>query len=102
MDYEICYLPLARIDIREIFTYITQKLEAPRTAKKLRDEIDKAINDLKKAPYLCAVYRSNKIFEFEYRKKQVKNYSVFYVVKENTIEIHRVIYSARDIDSLLK
>jgi addiction module RelE/StbE family toxin len=99
--YEISYLPLALGDLEEIFRYIVNKLEAPQAAKNLRDEIDRAVRNLRRFPYAHALYQSQKPFKKEYRKLRVKNFYLFYVVEENTIEIHRVIYAKRDIDAVL-
>jgi len=36
-----------------------------------------------------------------YRINVGKSFSIFYVVKGKTMEVRRILYSARDIDSLL-
>jgi len=38
----------------------------------------------------------------EYRVLTVKNYLVFYVVLEETIEIHRIIYRKRNLSQLIQ
>jgi plasmid stabilization system protein ParE len=100
-SYEIVYLPLALADLEEIFHYIVNKLEAPQAAQNLRNEIDATVHNLIQYPYAHALYRSQKPLKSEYRKLSVKNFYLFYVVKKNTIEIHRVIYAKRNIESVL-
>jgi plasmid stabilization system protein ParE len=97
-DYEITYLPLALADLEELFHYIVAKLEAPQAARNLRAEIDAAVRNLIQFPYAHALYRSQKPLKKEYRKLRVKNFYLFFVVEETTIEIHRVIYVKRDIE----
>ena len=82
--------------------YITFTLEAPRAALNLLDELEKAINNLKILPLAHRLYRPIKPIQTEYRVLTVKNYLVFYVVLEETIEIHRIIYKKRDLSKLIK
>jgi addiction module RelE/StbE family toxin len=100
--YEITYLPLALADLEEIFHYIVNKLEAPQAAQNLRDEIDAAVQGLVQFPYAHGLYQAQKPLKKEYRKLTVKNFYLFYVVGKDTIEIHRVIYAKRDIESILR
>lgn len=99
---EISYLPLALADLEEIFQYITNELKNSQAAKNLRDEINTAVQNLLQFPYAHALYQTQKQLKKEYRKITVKNFYVFYVVEKDTIEIHRVIYSKRDIESMLE
>ena len=100
--YSLAYLPSALSDLDSIVTYISNDLDAPRTAAKLRLEFDRKIADLPKNPLRYRIYRSQDTLKLEYRKLPVKNYSVFYVVKEGLVEIHRVLYSRRNIGAVLK
>jgi plasmid stabilization system protein ParE len=87
--------------MEELFHYIVNKLESPRAAQNLRDEINTAVQTLAQFPYAHALYRSQKPLTKEYRKLRVKNFYLFYVVKENAVEIHRVIYAKRDMEAVL-
>jgi plasmid stabilization system protein ParE len=101
VEYEAQYLPLALSDLEEIFQYICTVLEAPAAAENLRSEVDSAVNNLCLFPYAHHVYRTEKALKKEYRKIAVKNFSVFYTVTDTIVEIHRVIYSKREMDGLL-
>jgi plasmid stabilization system protein ParE len=101
VKYKISYLPLAMRDIEEITYYIVNTLEAPRAALSLRDSIDTAVKKLEEFPYMYRIYPFKKPMKYEYRKFQVKNYAVFYTVKNNIVEIQRVIYSRRDFEAVL-
>jgi toxin ParE1/3/4 len=100
--YEIRYLPLARKDLTDIAFYIADYLKAPKAAMDLLDALDKSISRLGQIPYSCKVYRPIKALETEYRLLPVKNYAVFYVVKEQTVEIHRVVYAKMDLTRIIK
>ena len=104
MMYEIRYLPLARKDLTDITSYIVDHLKAPRAAMDLLNELDKSISRPERFPYSCRVYQSIRELENEYRLLPVKNYLVFYVVKETemVVEIHRVVYARMDLTEIIK
>jgi addiction module RelE/StbE family toxin len=99
---EISYLPSFQQDLSAIVDYITFTLEAPRSALNLLDELEKSISDLKIFPLAHRLYRPIKPIPTEYRMLTVKSYLVFYVVLEDTIEIHRIIYKKRNLSQLIK
>jgi len=99
---DIVYLPSFQKDIDAIINYITYTLEAPKAASNLLDELEKSINDLKIFPLAYRLYLPIRPILTEYRVLTVKNYLVFYVVLEKTIEIHRIIYKKRDLSQLIK
>jgi plasmid stabilization system protein ParE len=100
--YKLRYLPSARKDISEIVLYIAQHLKAAKAAADLVDALDKSIKRLEKFPYSCKVYQAAIALDEEYRMLPVKNYAVFYVVKDNIVEIQRVIYCKMDIENIIK
>jgi addiction module RelE/StbE family toxin len=99
--YKVELLPLAIADLEDITRYIGEVLEAPKAADKLKDEIYTKASQLKDNPLRYGVYAPLLNSKLEYRKLPVKNYSVFYVVKENLVEIHRIIYSHRNMGAIL-
>jgi len=100
--YKLCYLPLALDDLKGIVKYITNELEAPRAAENLVLKIDKEVKKITENPFRCHVYVSPISLMHEYRVLHVNNYSLFYVVEKEIIEIHRVIYSKRNISQILE
>jgi toxin ParE1/3/4 len=100
--YKLKYLPLAQKDLRNIISYIADTLKAPKTAMDLVDTFDKAISKLKQFPYSCKVYQSTESLEVEYRMLPVKNYLVFYIVTEQYVEMHRIIYAKMDITKIIR
>ena len=102
MKYEIRYLPLASKDLYNIVSYIADELKAPKAAMDLIDALDTSILRLAQFPYSCRVYQYEKFLENEYIVLPVKNYLVFYVVKERVVEIHRIIYAKVNLGNFIK
>ncbi len=101
--YEITYLPVARQDIADIILYISDQLKAPKAAMDLLDTFEYSISLLREFPYAYKLYRPVRTLEGEYRMLPVKNYAVFYVVREQEkiVEIHRVIYARMDLTKFI-
>jgi plasmid stabilization system protein ParE len=99
--FKIKYLPSVRKDLEAIVDYISETLEAPKAALGFLDAVEKAINNLREFPLAHRLYHPIVPIETPYRVMPVKNYLVYYIVLENTVEIHRVIYSKRNMDALL-
>ena len=100
--YKLEYLPLALQDLHEITSYITDILKAPQAAMNLLNTLDKRISGLKDFPYSCKIYNTENSLKSEYRMLTVKNYLVFYVVRDNTVEIHRIIYARMEYDKFMQ
>ena len=101
--YSLHFLPAARQDMTEIVLYISQELLSPLAAKKLTDEMQKAVEGLTIFPYINAVLQTVKPLKKEYRKLVVKNYVILYWVdsKRKEVTIARVVFARRDYISLL-
>ena len=102
MEYKIKYLDTALKDLENITDYITNTLHAPQAALDFIDELDKTAEHLKQFPYSHKIYLCDRPLLLEYRVLPIKNYLLFYVVVENAVEIHSVIYSKRDIEKIIK
>ena len=100
--YKLVFLPLAEEDLTEIVLYISHQLQNPTSAMHVMNRIQDAIFERSMAPESFQKYESAKNRSDTYFRINVgKSYSVFYVVKGKTMEVRRILYSARDIDSLL-
>jgi toxin ParE1/3/4 len=100
--YKIRYLSIAQKDLQDIVVYILENLKSPKAAMDFINTLDESILRLKQYPYSCALYQPKEPLELEYRFLPVKNYLVFYVVTENTVEIHRIVYVKMDLEKLIK
>jgi len=101
--YKINYLTIAKEDITGIILYISENLNAPKTAMDLLESLDTSISLLQDFPYDYKLFRTIKPLDEEYRLLPVKNYAVFYVVREHEkiVEIHRVIYSKMNLNRII-
>lgn len=101
-NYNLKFLPLFENDLLEITDYITNTLKNPPAAHRLVDDIELAIVKRLKMPLSFAPYPSSKRREHPYYRINVRNFSIFYVVVDDTMEVRRLLYSRRNIDELLK
>ena len=81
--------------------YIKYNLQEPETANKLISKIRKAIKILKDNPEIYTIIDGDLIRKLEIRKLIVDNYIVFYRIKNNNIEIVRIMYGRRNWINLL-
>ncbi len=100
--HRIRYLPIAQKDLQDIILYFLDNLKSPKAAMDFIQTFDKSILRLKQYPCSCRLYQPQKPLEFEYRFLPVKNYLVFYIVTENIIEIHRIIYAKMNLKKIIK
>ena len=102
--YEIVFLQTALDDIKEIVLYISKELSNPEAALKLTDKFIEKSNSLSDFPYGRPVYSPVRKLRHEYRTILIDNYTLFYWINEDKkrIMIARVIYSKRNIGSLIK
>ena len=99
--YEIRYLPTFISQFNNILYYITYELKNKIAADNFYNEVVKQIearsNDLES----YEVFRTLKDEKIKYYKINVKNYTIFYVVKNNVMEIRRIYYSQRNFENLI-
>lgn len=99
--YELRILPLFEDDLNEIVDYITFRLRNPIAAERLVDDVQAAIHERLSCVEAFEPYRSTKEREHPYYPIQVRNFTVFYVVIGNTMEVRRILYSRRDLKKIL-
>ena len=97
--HKIKYLPIAQQDLIDIFDYI--KEDNPSAVKNFIDKIDKSILKLETFPQLGVVPQDDRLELLGYRMLVIDNYLIFYVIKENIVEIRRIIHGSRKYSFLL-
>jgi toxin ParE1/3/4 len=97
--YIIEYLPIAEKDLTEIIEYV--QLDSPQSALNLLDEIDNTISKLEDFPNIGKIPKDARLQYLNYRILIVSSYLVFYVVKDNIVEIRRILHGKRKYDFLL-
>ena len=99
--YTLRYLPLAKQDLSEIVNYIQNNLENPIAAENTLSKIEAAILERLESPESFAVWQSKKQRPYPYRKINVGNYTVWYVVIDHIMEVRRILYSRWDEETLI-
>ncbi len=99
--YEIRYLPTFISQFNNILYYITYELKNKIAADNFYNEVVKQIEIRSNAPESYEVFKTTKGEKIKYYKINVKKYTIFYVVKDNVMEIRRIYYSQRNFDNLI-
>lgn len=100
-EYKLTFLPLFENDLNEVVDYITNILQNPNAALRLVDDIENSILKRLENPLVYSPYKSAKTRRYPYYRINIRNYSIFYVVIDDTMEVRRLIYSKRNIDNFL-
>ena len=94
--YELRFLPLFEDDLDEIVDYITYRLKNPAAAERLVDEVETAILERLPCAEFFEPFHSVRKRQYPYYRIQVRNFTVFYVVIGNVMEVRRILYSRRN------
>ena len=92
--YKLTFLPLFEEDLLKVTDYITNTLQNPSAAHRLVDDIELAIVKRLEMPLSFAPYQSSKIRNHPYYRINVRNFSIFYVVIDYTMEVRRLLCSS--------
>ena len=95
--YEIRYLPTFISQLNNILFYITYELKNKIAADNFYKEVVKQIEIRSNAPESYEVFKAIKGEQIKFYKINVKNYIIFYVVKDNVMEVRRIYYSQRNL-----
>ena len=99
--YNIKYLPSFYRDLDAITDYIKYELQNEVAANRLVDEIENAIIKRFQNPESFEKFQTRRKRLNVYYRIYVKNYTIFYVVKDSTMEVRRIIYSKRNFEKLI-
>jgi plasmid stabilization system protein ParE len=104
MIYKIRIMKPAQMEMREIYQYIAGELHNLDAASRRITLIDEVIQSLRKNPIRFALVRDDYLASKGYRMIVVKNYLVFFVVreKEQIASVMRVLYGRRGWLRLLR
>lgn len=94
--YKLSILPLFEEDLNGIVDYIVHRLKNPQAAERLVDDVEAAIMERLTCAESFEPYLSTKQRPYPYYKIHVHNFTVFYVVIGDTMEVRRILYSRRD------
>ena len=100
-QYKLNYLPLFYEDLASAVTYIAKNLSNPTAAQNLVNRTEEAIMTRLSNPDIFEPYHSARNRKHPYYRIVVNNFSVFYVLIDDVMEVRRFLYNGRDIPSLL-
>ncbi len=100
--YKVRYLPIFWEDLSEAASYIALELGNPAAAQRLVDSVEEGILDHLENPTMASTYPSTRHRPKPYYRFWVGNYMVFYVVDGDTVEVRRLLYRARNIESIIR
>ena len=88
-------------DLKSIYLYISEKLKEPANALNTYSEIRSAVFSLNKFPERYPIVDEPIFFDLGLRRLFVKNYVVFYIIRETDVIVLRVLYKRRRWQNLI-
>ena len=92
---------MAQHDLNEIFDYVSNELCNTSAALSLIDEFEKAFDRICVFPESCALVDNEYVKDSTLRKLIIKNYIAFYRIKNDEIQVVRVLYGMRNFADIL-
>mgnify|MGYP000390055122 FL=1 len=92
-SYVIKYTSTFINQFNSILKYLVNKLDNKIAAEKLYNEVIREIEKRSSNPESYEKYIGVRKRKNIYYRIYVKNYTIFYVVKDNTMEVRRILYS---------
>lgn len=99
--YTIRYTDTFIKQFNNTLKYFIYKLQNKIAAENFYNEVITEIEKRSENPESFEKYKSRRKRKNTYYRIYVKNYTIFYVVKNNTMEIRRILYSRRNFDNLI-
>ncbi|RJE46575.1 MULTISPECIES: type II toxin-antitoxin system RelE/ParE family toxin [unclassified Dehalobacter] len=94
--YSLRYIPRFGADLNEIVDYLVFKLHNPDAAVRLINKIENSITERLNWPLSFEPFQSNRKRKNPYYRIYVDNFTIFYVVIDNVMEVRRILYKGRD------
>lgn len=99
--YQLKIFPMARLDMEQIFDYIAVELCNPTAAIGQINDFEKAFENICTFPESCPYINNEYVKDKSLRKLIVNNYIAFYRVRDNEIQVVRVLYGMRNYEPFL-
>ena len=96
--YTVKITPQAQAQLSEIISYISYTLQAPGSATKVLDSLEKKIASLDQFPTRVPLVEEEPWHSQGVHKLLVKNYLIYFWVDENVknIQVFGILYARRD------
>lgn len=92
---------MAQLDMEQIFDYIAVELCNPTAAIGQINDFEKSFDNVCTFPESCPYINNEYVKDKSLRKLIVNNYIAFYRVRDNEIQVVRVLYGMRNYEALL-
>ena len=102
MKYSVNYSDEALDDLRDIYSYISESLMEPTIAAGQVNRIRTEIKALDRLPFRHSVVDWEPWHTMEMRHFPVDNFVVFYLGEDKSVNVVRIFYGRRDIESIIK
>ena len=99
--YKLRILPLFEEDLNRIVDHIIFQLQNSIAAESLLDAVQEAIEERLPFAESFEPYHSARERRYPYYRIAVKNYTIFYVVIDDVMEVRRILYSGRNWRNIL-
>ena len=99
--YRIDYKMTFYKDLTSILNYIRNELENEIAASNLSELVWQEIEKRAKDPIIYEQYESDINSQERFYKIHIKNYTVFYVVYDDIMEVRRILYNRRNFDNFM-
>lgn len=99
--YKLKIFPLARLDMEQIFDYIAVDLCNSSAALGQINDFEKAFENVCIFPESCPCINNEYVKDKSLRKLVVNNYIAFYRIKNDEVQVIRVLYGMCNYESLL-
>jgi plasmid stabilization system protein ParE len=102
--YNYDFSHLADSDIDATYDYIAERLENPKAAEKLMDELWHKVDTIVKNPLFRPLVHEPELAVMGFRSIKVKNFVIYYIADEEKqhVKIVRFLYNRRDWTNILK
>ena len=94
-------LPLFEQDMMAVRNYIALNLQNPAAALRLVEDTEKTILKRLNNPLGFEQYKSVRDRKHPYYRINIRNFTVFYVVIGDVMEVRRFVYSRRNLPEIV-
>ena len=99
--FALRYLPLFEQDLAAVRDYIAINLQNPTAALRLVEDTEMAILKRLDNPLGFKPYHSSRDRKQPYYRIHIRNFTVFYVVVGDVMEVRRFVYSKRNLPDIV-
>ena len=98
-SYNVLIYPTAEKDLLKIKDYFKNKLKT--SPNHLFEKFNSSIDILEKNPLIYPLVKDSYLRQFGYRMVPIDNFLLFYVIKNQEVQIHRFLCGKRNYSMLL-